>query len=202
MKNLLKLLKDNAKLNVVAGITLSLLGILCINLPFLSGLTIAGGMSLAMVAYGITTSVFAFSKDKITHKIFSFISGILVALLGVLMLITPVVNLYALAMVSVYYFIIDGLMNLITTYQMRKTKVWGWSLLHGITSLVLAASLIVQWPLSSIYIIGTLVGIRFIFNGLNIVLLASTGFGVVDAIETSQNNNDIEGKKVNNIQHA
>ncbi len=202
MKNLLTLLKDNAKLNVVGGITLLLLGALCINLPYLSGLTIAGFVSLAMVAYGISTSIFAFTKNKVTHKILNFISGILVTLLGVFMLINPIANLYTLAMISVCYFIIDGVMNLVTTYQIRKTKLWGWSLFHGIISLALAASLIVQWPLSSIYIVGTLVGIRFIFNGLNIALLASTGFGVVDAIETSQKSDNVEDEKVNKVQHA
>ena len=202
MKNLLTLLKDNAKLNVAAGITLAILGILCINLPFLSGLAVASIVSLATIAFGITTSIFSFSKEKLLQKILSFISGTLITLFGAFMLTSPVANLYILAVIAVLYFIIDGVMNLVTTYQMRKTKIWGWSLFNGLISLLLAGLLIAQWPLSSFYIIGTLIGVRFMFTGFNIVLLASTGFGFVDALENKQSkeSNMIENTKVGNVQ--
>lgn len=183
MKAFLKLLKDNAKFNVTGGIALSLLGMLCIYMPFLTGITVAGIVSLGMIAYGISTSIFSFSKDKVWHSILSFIGGILITVLGVVMLNNPVTNLYSLAIIAVCYFIFDGIKSLVFTYELRKSKVWGWSLFNGIVSLILAGLLISQWPVSSFYIIGTLVGVRFIFSGFHIVLLASTSFGVVDAME-------------------
>ncbi|WP_019028024.1 HdeD family acid-resistance protein [Colwellia piezophila] len=183
MDTLLKLLKNNAKLHVAGGITLSLIGLLCISLPFLSGLAIANFVSLTMVATGITMSIFAFSKEKILHKVLSFISGILVMLFGVFMFIHPVGNLYTLAMMAVSYFVIDGILGLVATYEGRKNKAWGWMLFSAIISLVLAGLLIAQWPLSSFYIVGTLVGVRFIFTGFNLVLLAATGFGFINSID-------------------
>ncbi|WP_019028017.1 HdeD family acid-resistance protein [Colwellia piezophila] len=191
MDTLLKLLKNNAKLHVAGGITLSLIGVLCISLPFLSGLTIANFISLTMVAAGLTISIFAFSKEKTHHKVLSFISGIFVTLLGVFMFINPVANLYALAMIAVSYFIVDGISGLISTYEGRKNKGWGWMLFSAIISLVLAGLLISQWPLSSFYIVGTLVGVRFIFTGFNLVLLAATGFGFVNAITDINEENEI-----------
>lgn len=182
MTAIFKLLKNNAKLHVAGGITLSLIGVLCISMPFLSGLAIANFISLTMVAAGLTMSIFAFSKEKTHHKVLSFISGIFVTLLSVFMFINPAANLYTLAIIAVSYFIVDGILGLIATYEGRKNKGWGWMLFSAIISLVLAGLLISQWPLSSFYIVGTLVGMRFIFTGFNLVLLAATGFGFINAI--------------------
>lgn len=182
MKTIFELLKNNAKLHVAGGITLSLIGMLCISMPFFSGLAIANLISLAVIAAGITTSIISFSKNKTYKKILGFISGIFVTLLGVFMFSNPVANLYYLAILTVGYFVIDGILGLISSYEARENKAWGWMLFSALTSFALAGILIYQWPLSSFYVLGSLVGVKFIFTGFNLIFLSATGLHLINTI--------------------
>ena len=73
-------------------------------------------------------------------------------------------------------------------------KGWGWVLASGISSIALGALIAYQWPQSTSYALGLLVGIRLIFSGWTIAMLGMAGdqfgedYGVVageigDAIE-------------------
>lgn len=186
MKNLLALLKNNAKLTLVGGITLALLGLLCLKLPLETSLTFVGAVSIAMLAYGISICVFAFNEADYLDRILSFIGGTLVSIWSVLMLLNPMENLYALTIITLCYFIIDGVMSLITAYQIRKTKVWAWSLFSGFISITLAVVLFSQWPNASIYVLGTLIGVRFIISGAHMIIIASASSTVLTDIEEIQ----------------
>jgi uncharacterized membrane protein HdeD (DUF308 family) len=50
----------------------------------------------------------------------------------------------------------------------------GWFVLHGVVSAVLGGMILAGWPVSSVWVIGTLVGIDLVVNGLRFV-----AFGLV-----------------------
>jgi len=48
---------------------------------------------------------------------------------------------------------------------------WGWQLFSGIISVLLGIMLWQDWPLSGLWAIGVLIGIRLLFSGFGILFL-------------------------------
>jgi uncharacterized membrane protein HdeD (DUF308 family) len=62
--------------------------------------------------------------------------------------------------------------QLVLAFKSRPRDGWGWFLLSGAASLVLAALLAVGWPAIALWAIGMLLGIRFIVSGMTSLALA------------------------------
>ena len=182
MSALSKFLRENTEIQVFSGITLSLIGLLCVAIPFISGVTFASFVSLTIIAAGLTMSAYAFTHKRVSHVILAVIAGLLVAMIGGFMLYTPVINLFALTTLSISYFLVDGTLGLVTASKGRLAG-RGWSLFSAVISLVLAGLLISEWPISSFYVVCTLMGIRLIFTGFNVVLFASTDNSLISGVE-------------------
>jgi uncharacterized membrane protein HdeD (DUF308 family) len=57
---------------------------------------------------------------------------------------------------------------------------WIWTLINGIISLVLAVIFLASWPFGSVWLVGLLVGVSLIIDGLALLglVLAADGDGV------------------------
>jgi uncharacterized membrane protein HdeD (DUF308 family) len=58
-------------------------------------------------------------------------------------------------------------------FRYRPAAGWGWLLLSGVLSLLLAWLIWAQWPLSGWWAIGVLVGVNLLGTGAALVTLAS-----------------------------
>jgi len=65
-----------------------------------------------------------------------------------------------------FYFIIEGVWKIVMSIQYRHYAIWGWLFITGIISLILGVMIWMQWPSSSLWIVGFLLGINLIFTGL------------------------------------
>jgi uncharacterized membrane protein HdeD (DUF308 family) len=81
------------------------------------------------------------------------------------------------------YFLVDGIFAIIAGVRGKGAPGWGWMIVSGIASIVLAVILWRQWPVSGTYAIGLLVGIRLIFTGWSIAMLGMLGDATVDVVE-------------------
>jgi uncharacterized membrane protein HdeD (DUF308 family) len=81
------------------------------------------------------------------------------------------------------YFLVDGIFAVFAGIRGKGQPGWGWMIISGVASIVLAVILWGQWPISGAYTIGMLVGIRLIFTGWSIAMLGMVGTAVADAVE-------------------
>jgi len=63
-------------------------------------------------------------------------------------------------------------MDLVAYFQTRAIPGSGWILFDGIVTLILGILVWRQWPSSSLWVIGTLVGISMIFTGMTRLMLS------------------------------
>ncbi len=87
----------------------------------------------------------------------------LVAILAILVLAGTVV---ILTIMLVVYFVLDGIFEVVAGLKRRPGSGWGWMLFGGIVSILLGAVIWSQFPLSGIWAIGILLGIKLFFVGL------------------------------------
>jgi uncharacterized membrane protein HdeD (DUF308 family) len=95
----------------------------------------------------------------------------------------PVLGVATLTLVLAVLFLTEGILNVILFFKMRPMHGSNWVLIDGIITALLGLMIYMQWPSSSAWAIGTLVGISMIFSGVARVMMllaarrATTGAG-------------------------
>jgi uncharacterized membrane protein HdeD (DUF308 family) len=78
----------------------------------------------------------------------------------------------SLTLVLASLFLIEGILDIVLFFKMRPMQGSTWVLLDGIITLFLGLMIYAQWPSSSAWAIGTLVGISMIFSGVARVMMS------------------------------
>jgi uncharacterized membrane protein HdeD (DUF308 family) len=102
-----------------------------------------------------------------------FVIGGLTLLCGIALLANPLFASGVLTIMLALYFIIDGILEIAAAMRLRPEAGWGWMLFGGIVSILLGAVIWSQFPLSGIWAIGILLGIKLFFVGLIMVTSGS-----------------------------
>ena len=71
-------------------------------------------------------------------------------------------------------FLAEGVFDIALFFRIRSTQGSPWVLIDGIVTLVLGLMIYLQWPSSSGWAIGTLVGVSMIISGVTRVMLSLT----------------------------
>jgi uncharacterized membrane protein HdeD (DUF308 family) len=84
----------------------------------------------------------------------------------------PVVAVATLTLLLGSLFLAEGVLNFVLFFRMRSTHGSSWILLDGLITLALGLMIYLQWPSSSAWAIGTLVGASMIISGVSRVMLS------------------------------
>ncbi|RKH13812.1 HdeD family acid-resistance protein [Corallococcus praedator] len=96
----------------------------------------------------------------------SFIlGGLLTSVVGILAVVFPGAGLASLTLLLAGFFFANGLFHVITSVMDRYPQ-WGWDAAFGLISVFLGISVMAQWPTSSVWLVGTLVGVGVFFRGI------------------------------------
>ena len=60
----------------------------------------------------------------------------------------------------------EGIFRIVGYFQVRLLPGSGWLIFNGIVSIVLGGLIAYEWPGSSLWAIGTLVGVNLLFGGI------------------------------------
>ena len=71
------------------------------------------------------------------------------------------------------FLLMDGVVRGVFAFKIKPLSGWGMQLISGIASIVLAVLIWRDWPLSGLWAIGTLLGIRMLFAGFGMLALPS-----------------------------
>ncbi len=205
MKSITEFLKTSSQLHTGSGFVLVILGAIAILAPFISSMTLTGLVSICAVAGGLTIATFAYRQNTWLKKIAVFVGGILFTIIGALMFYTPIISLESLTLVAIAVFIADGIMQLYLAYENRKQS-WGWNVMSGICGLALAGLLVYNWPVSSLYALGTLFGVRIIFSGVQMIVagivsteIIGTAEDVINEVTPQQAESVVEAQEISDF---
>ncbi|QOL27179.1 DUF308 domain-containing protein [Thalassotalea sp. LPB0316] len=175
--------RASGQLGTGFGISIVILGIICLIAPFVTGLATTAMLSVLILAAGITTLAYVFNAKSFGAGALQFVSGALITALGSYMLANPTESLGAFTIAVIAYLLIDGILTVVTSFKLKPISGWGWTLASGLSSLLLGGLLWYQWPLSGAFAIGILVGVRLIFAGWSYVMLGAVTNQVGNEIE-------------------
>ena len=165
--------------STTVSLLMILAGVLAIGLPVAAGITVNILVAWLLVFCGVAHLAFGWHLRGIGGVLWQVLLGALYIAIGVYLLIHPVAGLVTLTLALAIYLFVEGLLELMLTFRLRPRQGWGWLLLDGIVTLILALMIWRTWPASTEWVIGTLVGISMIFSGTTRLMLSLAARSVV-----------------------
>jgi uncharacterized membrane protein HdeD (DUF308 family) len=158
--------------SIVWGVLLIVLGTLAIGSPFLAAVAVNGIIAWLIVFSGVIHLVVAFHSHGAGSVIWKLLVGIAYIVFGAYLIMHPVTGVTSLTLLLASLFLIEGVLNIILFFKMRALRGSSWMLIDGIITLLLGLMIYVQWPSSSAWAIGVLVGVSMIMSGVSRVMLS------------------------------
>jgi uncharacterized membrane protein HdeD (DUF308 family) len=159
--------------SIVWGVAMFICGILAISLPLASSVGIVILLAWLILFAGVAHLVFAFHSHSIGGFLWKVLLAIVYGFAGVYMLMHPLLGVISLTLLLAVFFLFEGVVEIIFYFKIRGAANAGWVLFDGIITLILGFLIWRHWPSSSVWVIGTLVGISLIFSGISRVMLSS-----------------------------
>jgi uncharacterized membrane protein HdeD (DUF308 family) len=157
--------KEATGMSIGLAVVMILLGFLAVFLPFATGIALSILVGWIIVFSGFAYLAYAFAARGAGAFLWRTLIGIAYVVGGFYLAFHPGLTLESLTLVVAAVFFVESVLELIVFFQFRALPGSGWILFDGILTLVLAYVIWRPWPASSLWAIGTLVGINLIVSG-------------------------------------
>jgi uncharacterized membrane protein HdeD (DUF308 family) len=158
--------------SVLISILLIIAGLLAIFVPQIAGITIMAFLGWLLIVGGAAHLAFAWSRRHAGGFVWELILGVLYIIAGVYLLMNPVAGLAVLTLMLGAYLIGSAAVEFVLSVELRRLPGAGWLVLNGIITLILGLMIVANWPVSTVWAIGTLVGVSILFSGITRLGLA------------------------------
>ncbi|WP_424967097.1 MULTISPECIES: HdeD family acid-resistance protein [unclassified Dinoroseobacter] len=156
-------------------VLLGLLSLIC-------GIIVLGNTVLASVAVtAVTGALFLFAgaaqiagglqAESMGSKLFSIGMGALAAFLGISFLFHPLEGAISLALLITILLAVSGGARIVFAWTMKQTQFFWPMLISGALSILLAGYILANFATASAQLLGVLLGVELLFNGLGFTVL-------------------------------
>ena len=176
-------IKKRSAWSIFMGVLTALLGVFLIAYPLATATitTVLFGWVLIFVA--IAQFVFALHSQTIGKFFLKVLLGVLYGIAGVALAFFPIQGVAALTVLLGILLLAYAGVATATAFQMRPIEGWGWFLFDAAAALLVGILILARWPSSSIWAIGTLVGVAVLVGGISRIMIAAKirkGVGLVE----------------------
>ena len=150
------------------GIVFILLGLVGIIFPTFMTLGTVAFVSYLMLFAGISSATLTWMSNR--GDWVGWLKSLLLIGVALYMMFYPMSGVATLGLLFSFYFFMDafGGFGLGFSAEDKKHK-WVW-IFNAVTSLVLAVIFIIDWPFSSLWLIGFFLGISLFFDGIALLV--------------------------------
>ena len=175
--------KKNSGLLIFLGVLTVIFGIVAIATPYIVGVTVSVFVGILLLGSGVAQVVHAVKSRQWGTGIWGTVIGLLGVAAGLVMIFRPAVGLLSMTLLLAFYFLIDGISEIIAAFKIKPDQGWGWVLFNGVIAVLLGFMIWRQWPVSGAWAIGVLVGIHILFSGWAMIVLGGSARRFADAVE-------------------
>ncbi len=174
--------KEATGMSIGLALVMIVLGVLAVFLPFATGIGISILVGWIIVFSGFAYVAYAFSAQGAGAFLWRLLIGIAYVLGGLYLAFHPGLALESLTLVVAVIFVVESVLQIVVFFQFRSLSGSGWILFDGIVTLLLAYVIWRPWPSSSVWAVGTLVGINLIVSGFTRLMYSVTARKTLKAI--------------------
>jgi len=154
------------------GIAYVIMGLVIAGSPMAATIAVDILIGFVLIIGGVISIIGAFFTGDWKRFLLVLLSGILYLVVGVLLLKNPMAGVLTLTLLLAAFLLVEGFFKIIHAFQMKPAPNWVWLLVSGAASVILGVMIWGQFPESGAFIIGLLVGIYFLINGITMVMFS------------------------------
>jgi len=166
------IVRQASTLSIVWGVLLIVFGMVAIGSPFLAAVAVNVAIAWLIVLAGVVHVMLAFRAHGGGSMIWKLLVGLAYLIFGAYLIVHPLLGVASLTLVLASLFLVEGVLDIILFFRMRPMGGSSWVLVDGIVTLLLGLMIYTQWPSSSAWAIGTLVGVSMIVSGVTRVMMS------------------------------
>jgi len=166
------------------GVLMLVLGILALVFPVRSSGVITAVVAVAFLVGGVVGWVSNLMRARQLGRWLSFwrlvVSSVFLVA-GVSMIqqlakgsLSSLLPVMSLTLAIGIVFLVEGLVALVVSLRHRQVSGWGWGLLNGLVTLTLGGLILSMSPASLLPVLGILVGISFLFSGVDLLVFSAS----------------------------
>jgi uncharacterized membrane protein HdeD (DUF308 family) len=152
--------------SVVMGILTAVVGGTMIVFPLATAAASAVFFGSALIVASVAQLIFAFSSQTAGTFFLKLLLGILYGIAGVSLIAFPGIGVVTLTALLGTMLIVEAVVETVIAFSLPAAAGRGGFLVNAAASLLLGVLILARWPSSSIWAIGTLVGVGVLVNGL------------------------------------
>jgi uncharacterized membrane protein HdeD (DUF308 family) len=159
--------------SIVWGVLLVVIGMLAIASPFLAAIAVSAMVAWLIILAGIIHLTLAFQTHGAGSVIWKVLIGLAYICFGGYLIWRPLLGVAALTLVLAMLFLIEGVLDIVLFFKLRSVRGASWELINGIITVLLGILIYIHWPSSSLWALGTLVGVSMIVSGVARIMLST-----------------------------
>jgi len=159
--------------SLVLSILMIVAGVLAIAVPVVAGLAVTALVGWLLVFSGLLHLAFAWRAGHASAVIWEVLVGLVYGAIGLYLVVHPLLGLASLTLAISVYLLFEGVLEFVLSFRTRPARGSGWLLADGVITIFLAAMIFFTWPSSSVWVLGTLIGISMLFSGISRLMLTT-----------------------------
>jgi uncharacterized membrane protein HdeD (DUF308 family) len=166
------------------GVMMLVLGGLALLFPVMASVWVTAVVALAFLVGGIVGWINSLARSRRLSSVLTFwrlVVATLFLVTGLWMVrqlsagpTRAAAQVAALALAIGVVFLVEGVVAILVSLSHRHVKGWGWGLTNGIVTLILGILILTMKSLSLLWVLGTLVGISFLFSGVDLLTFSAS----------------------------
>jgi len=161
--------------NIFAAVLFILLGLFAVIEPATAVVGFARLLGWLLIFGGVAHFIATLKGGGAKRVFFQILSAIAFVLGGLYILTHPQLAIGTLTALLALVIFAAGVFDIITYFRLQREHPSGWMLLNGIVAVLLGGLIWVQWPSSSAWAIGTLVGVSLLMTGITRLIFGLAG---------------------------
>jgi uncharacterized membrane protein HdeD (DUF308 family) len=176
------MVRKASTVSILWGVLLIVFGMVAVGLPLLAAVAVNALVAWLIILAGIVHLMLAFRAHGAGSRVWKALVGVAYVCFGVYLIARPLLGVASLTLLLASLFLIEGILNIVLYVKMRPIHGSIWVLIDGIVTLLLGLMIYMQWPSSSAWAIGTLVGVSMIISGVARVMMSLVVHGAADDV--------------------
>jgi len=165
-------IKRHSLCYLIQGGLMIVAGVLALVYPVVSSFAVVSLLGWILIATGIVQGISLIDARHVPHFWLQLVSVVLSVIVGLLLIRHRGAGLLALTLLLLVYFMVEGISKVIFSLTIRPFPSWGWVLASGIVTILVAFYLWVSLPVTAVWLLGVLLGVQLICEGLALGYLA------------------------------
>lgn len=156
---------------LVFGVLLLVLGVFAMAGVVTATIVSVYSVAISMIIAGVAQGALAFQSRLSWTAAMWVLMGMFYALAGILALNNPLLAAGGVTLFLGVSLLVSGFFRTLLSFRMKAGSVWGRVAISGVTTELLGVMVLVQWPVSSLYILGVFLSIDLLFAGSSWLIL-------------------------------